>query len=149
MLVAACAAACGQSPLPPRLGGLPRNRMWTGERAERLARQMFGRDLEPRDSIVAEYGRPGQLRVWLARFEDGVRAHQAVAAALDQVRESASPFSRPREESGRPGRWVFVGRGGHHAVWVSHRSVYWVIGDPTRLAVIMGELPPPAGGTVM
>jgi hypothetical protein len=149
LLLAAVVAACGQPPLPPRLAGLSRARVWTGPRATRLAERTYEVGLRPKDSVVAEYGRPGDLRVWLARFRDSVQAHQALESVLERMRDSHSSWEIPRDYHGDPGRWYTVGPGGHHALWVSRRTVLWVTGEPARVTSSLARLPHPDRGTWM
>ena len=139
-------AACGRSPLPPRLAGLLRTRTFSGARAARMMREIHGREVAPSDSAVADYGKPARLRVWLTRYPDGVSAHRAFAAMLAALRSPASPFPPPRQDPSRAGRWSTVQGRTHHVFWVSERSVYWLEGDPGVVFTAADELPEPTTG---
>jgi hypothetical protein len=142
MLLATAVLACGRAPLPPRLGGLPRTRMWTGARADNLTRHLPMKEFQPRESTVAEYGAPGQLRVLLARYRDGVEAHRALALILEHLSRSESRFSPPRERRDSPGHWYTVAPDGRHEVgWVSDGTLFWVMGEPRAVERAMTRLP--------
>jgi hypothetical protein len=138
--------ACGQAPLPAHLGGLPRGRVWTGKNAARLVDRMHGRPVAPLDSTVAQYGRSGQLRVWLSRYADPAAANRALAAMVDRLSSGETPFLPPHEQAGDPGRWYTIGPGGHHVLWVSGKTLYWLEGDPAVLFRALVELPEPRRG---
>jgi len=139
-------AACARTPLPARLGGLARGKVWQGERAARLVEELHGKAVAPESSAVAEYGRGRELRLYLSRFPDGARANRTLAAMLARLRSGETPFTPPRELRELPGRYFMLGPGGHHAVWAVGDSVYWLTGDPTRLRQAVGELPAPPTG---
>ena len=147
MLVAAVLlAGCARAPVPARLGGLTRSKVWQGERAARLVGELHGGDVAPTSSTVASYGRRGELRLYLSIFPDGARANRTFAAMLARLESGETPFSRPRELRETPGRWFTVGPGGHHALWAAGSSVYWLTGDPNRLQQAVSELPAPPSG---
>lgn len=137
---------CGVAPLPTRLGGLRRVRVWTGQRAARMVTQLHGRQVTAADSTIAQYGRTGELRVWLTRYPDGIKAAAGLKAMLAGLRSGRTPFARPQELPDQPGRWFTVGPGGHHALWVSGSVLYWVEGQPERVQRAVEELPAPSTG---
>jgi len=137
-------ATCGQTPLPPRLAGLSRSRVVAGPQAERLVRRLHGRDVTAAAITVAEYGRRGQLRVWLARYPDFPTAHRELRTMLAAIRERPTPFQRPWEDPRMPNRWITVGNGAHHLLWVSGRSLFWLEGAPEAVFAAAEELPAPA-----
>ena len=139
-------AACARAPVPARLGGLARSRVWQGERAARLVEELHGRAVAPASSTVAEYGRGGELRLYLSSFPDGAEANRILAAMLTRLESGDTPFTPPRELREQPGRWFTVGPGGHHALWAVGSSVYWLTGDPLRLQQATAELPAPPTG---
>ncbi len=113
-----------------------------------MAARLHGRDVAPADSTVAEYGQPGQLRVWLSRFPDGVEAERALERMVDGMGSGRTPFAVPRPESGGAGRWITVGPGGHSALWASGRLLFWLQGEPEAVMRAADELPPPSGGQI-
>ena len=137
---------CGAAPLPSHLGGLRRARVWTGQRATNMVTRLHGRQVAAGSSTVAEYGRRGELRVWLTRYPDAAKASTDLKAMLARLRSGATPFTRPLEQSDQPGRWFTVGPGGHHALWVAGSALYWVEGEPGRVQRAVGELPRPSAG---
>jgi len=143
-LLAVTVAACGQAPLPPRLGGLRRSRVWTGERAARMISELHGKRVAPVNSTIAEYGKDGRLRVWLSRYPDPSHAQRAFAAMLARLGSGDAAFTKPRQEPDDPGRWFTVGPGGHHVLWASGASIYWVQADPGLLERALLELPGPS-----
>jgi hypothetical protein len=145
-LVSALLASCGRAPLPPRLAGLTRTRVWSGASAARLVAELHGKQVAPPASTVAEYGTRGELRVYLAHFANGASARQALRGMLAGLASGATAFSPPREESGAPGRWSTVGPGGHHLLWMCDSTLYWVAGDPDHVLRAAGELPAPSTG---
>ncbi len=146
MLVIVAVTACARAPLPRRLGGLTRTRVWSGERAARLMEELHGREVAPASSAVAEYGRTGQLRLYRSRFADVATAHGTFMLMLGRLETGDSPFSPPREISEYPGHWFTVGPGGHNALWESDESVYWLAGDPELVQRAVEELPAPSAG---
>lgn len=111
-----------------------------------MVAELHGRDVAPDDSTVADYGRSGQLRVWLSRFTDGVEAQKVLTRMVDGMRSGGTPFAEPREENGATGRWVTVGPGGHNLLWTSGRALYWLQGEPSAVMGAADELPPPSRG---
>jgi hypothetical protein len=144
--IAMLVAACGRAPLPARLGGLARTKVWQGERAARLVEELHGKAVAPVSSAVAEYGRAGELRLYLSSFPDGAEANRTLAAMLVRLESGETPFMPPRELRDQPGRWFTVGPGGHHALWAAGSSVYWLTGDPLHLQRAAAELPSPPTG---
>jgi hypothetical protein len=139
-------AACGASPLPSRLAGLPRSHMVVGLQAARLLDRVHGRDVAPADTSVAEYGRGAPLRVWMSRYSDGVTAQRILAEMLAGMRRDDSPFLRPSEDSTMPGRWTTADAAAHHVLWVTGRTLYWLEGRPELVFRAADELPPPSVG---
>ncbi len=146
LLAVVVLAACARTPLPKRLGGLVRTRVWSGESAARLMEELHGRSVAPASSAVAEYGRAGQLRVYRSRFADPAAAHGTLVRMLGRLETGDTPFSPPRELREYPGHWFTVGPGGHHALWESDESVYWLTGDPDMLQRAVEELPAASSG---
>lgn len=150
MLLTAAVLACGHAPLPPRLGGLPRTRMWTGARADSLTQHLPMQEVRPRESMVAEYGAPGQLRVLLARYRDSVQAYRALSVILEHLSRAESPFSPPRERRDSPGHWYTVAPDGRHEVgWVSDGTLFWVMGEPRAVERAMSRLPEATRGELI
>ena len=139
-------AACGQTRVPVRLAGLHRVHVWTGARAVRMMAELHGADVAPRDSAVADYGAPGQLRMWTSRYPDEVHATVALTRMVEGMRAGHSRFSTPRPLEGAPGRWLTVGPGGHNVLWASGPTVYWLQGEPDAVLRAADELPPPSRG---
>jgi hypothetical protein len=137
--------ACARSPLPVRLAGLHRTRVWTGSRAARLIAGMHGEDVAPRASMVADYGASGELRVYLSVFANGPEAARVLARMLDGMRSGGTPFTPPQPD-GTSGRWVTFGLGSHHLLWVSEGRLYWLQGIPEAVRNAAAELPPPSPG---
>lgn len=137
---------CGMAPLPSHLGGLRRARVWTGQRAANMVARLHGRQVTAGNSTVAEYGRRGELRVWLTRYPDAAKASTGLKAMLARLRGGGTPFARPLEPPDQPGRWFTVGPGGHHALWVAGSALYWVEGNPARVERALSELPLPSSG---
>ncbi len=119
--------------------------MWTGESAARLIAKMHGRDVAPRSSVVAEYGREGELRVFLSVYPNAEEAGRVLARMLDAMRSGGTPFTPPRAD-GDSGRWATFGPGGHHMLWVSHRRLYWLQGLPEAVEQAATELPAATAG---
>lgn len=145
LALAAVLAACAAPPLPLRLAGLHRSRVWTGESAVRLIGQMHEKDVAPRASMVAEYGGRGELRVYLSIYPSDGQAARVLAQMLEGMRSGDTPFTMPRPE-GTSGRWFTFGPGGHHLLWVSRSRLYWVQGVPEAVQEAAAELPPPSPG---
>jgi len=139
-------AGCARAPLPRRLGGLTRTRVWSGESAAKLMEELHGRSVAAASSTVAEYGRAGQLRLYRSRFGDAATAHGTLLRMLSRLETGETPFSPPRELRDYPGHWLTVGPGGHHALWESDESVYWLAGEPGRVQQAVEELPAPSSG---
>ncbi len=137
-------AACARPGLPPRLAGLRRAHVWTGARAARMMAGLHGKDVAPADATVADYGGAGQLRVWLARYPDGVEAEKVLARMVSGMSAGRTPFAPPRVQTGTPGRWITVGPGGHSALWASGRLLFWLQGEPEAVIRAAAELPAPS-----
>jgi hypothetical protein len=127
-----------------RLAGLHRTHLWSGAQAARMMAKLHGKEVAPRDSTVADYGRDGQLRVWLSRYPDGVEAERVLARMVDGMRTGRTPFAAPRVQGGASGRWITVGPGGHSALWASGRLLFWLQGDPGAVMRAADELPTPS-----
>jgi len=138
--------SCTRPAVPPRLGGLSRSKVLTGARAARAIDALHGSDVAPQRSFVADYGRRGELRLYVSFFAGPAGAQRALSAMLAGLRGGRTPFRSPRRDNQRPDRWFTVGPGGHHVVWVSGSSVYWLAGFPGLLDRAMDELPPPSRG---
>jgi len=111
--------------------------------------ELHGKSVAPNDSIVADYGRQGQLRVWLSRYPDGVEAERVLSLMVDGMSSGRTPFAQPRAQTGVPGRWVTVGPGGHSALWASGRLLFWLQGEPAAVMRAADELPPPSHGQLI
>lgn len=116
----------------------------TGRQAARLVAHAHGTDVAPPDSLVADYGRRRELRVWMARYGDFPAAHRALTKMLDAMRRGSTPLSPPWEDPRSPNRWATVGNGAHHLVWVRGRSLYWLEGEPSAVFRAADELPAPS-----
>ena len=146
LVVAILAAACAQAPLPGRLAGLTRTRLYTGLRAVRMLNELHTHSLAPHSAAVGVYGRGGELRVWLARFADGAEAQQVLRSMVGELQSDSSPFSPPRQQRDHPNRFYTVGPGGHHVFWVAGDGVYWLEARPDLIDGALEGLPgPPAG----
>ena len=143
----AVVAACARPLLPVRLAGLHRTRVWTGERATRIIAQLHGRQVAPGDSIVADYGAKGELRVYLSHYPDDAEAVRVLGTMIGAMRSGATPFTPPRQDTGDSGRWLTFGPGGHHELWVSQGRLYWLQGSPDAVQQAAAELPPPVAGS--
>lgn len=150
LLAAALAVAgCGRPPLPTRLSGLPRVRLFTGERAVRMLGELHARRLAPSSAAVGVYGRRGELRVWVARFANGDDAQTVLRTMLGRLRAGESSFSPPKQQAHRPNRYFSIGPGGHHVFWVAGDAVYWLEGRPDVIDAALDGLPgPPSGAWV-
>jgi hypothetical protein len=140
-------AACARPLLPVRLAGLHRTRVWTGERATRLIAQLHGRQVTRGDSIVADYGARGELRVYLSHFPDDAEAVRVLGSMIGAMRSGTTPFTPPHQDAGDSGRWLTFGPGGHHELWVSQGRLYWLQGSPEAVQQAAAELPPPVAGS--
>ncbi len=111
-----------------------------------MVARLHGKDVAPVDSTVADYGRDGQLRVWLARYPDGVEAEKVLTRMVAGMRSGRTPFSTPFAQPDAPGRWITVGPGGHSVLWASGRLVFWLQGEPEAVLRAADELPAPSRG---
>ncbi len=139
--------ACAQPPLPSRLAGLHRTRLYTGQRALRMLGELHARRLAPKSAVVGVYGRQGELRVWLARFADGEEAHQVLRAMLERLDSGGTSFSAPRQQREWPNRFFSLGPGAHNVFWVADDAVYWLEGPPVYIDPALADLPAPPSGT--
>ena len=146
LLFVAALAACARPAVPSRLAGLSRTQLWSGARAAGMVARLHGKSVSPESSTVADYGRPGQLRVWLSRFPDGVEAQRVLGRMVDGMSSGRTPFEQPHEQRESPGRWITVGPGGHSVLWASDRFVYWLQGEPDTVMKAADELPAPSRG---
>jgi hypothetical protein len=146
LAVLAIAAACAKPAVPVRLGGLVRSKVLTGERAVRAIGTLHGSAVAPQRSFVADYGRRSELKLYVSHFPGPAGAQRAMSAMLAGLRGGRTPFRPPRRDDRWPDRWFTVGPGGHHVVWLSGSSVYWLAGAPDRLERAMEELPAPSRG---
>ena len=146
LLCALAFTACARPVLPARLAGLRRTHLWAGASAAKMVAQLHGRSVAPESSTVADYGRSGQLRVWLSRFSDGVQAERVLARMVDGMSAGRTPFQQPREQTEAPGRWITVGPGGHNALWASGSLLFWLQGEPDAVMRAADELPAPSRG---
>ena len=140
-------AACARPPLPIRLAGLHRNRVWTGTRAATMIGEMHGKQVVPTSSMVADYGTNGELRVYLSLYADETQAFRVLERMLKGMGSGNTPFAPPRQEPGGTGRWLTFGAGGHHLLWVSKGRVYWLQGFPDVVQGAAAELPKPSSGS--
>ncbi len=108
--------------------------------------KLHGKVVAPRTSMVADYGRRGELRVYFSQFSDDASAARALDAMLVGMSTGRTPFARPQKEPGGTGRWVTFGPGGHHLLWVSKGCVYWLQGAPGTVEDAAAELPAPTMG---
>jgi hypothetical protein len=145
-VVIALAGACAKPAVPVRLGGLARSKVMTGPRAARAIAALHGRDVAPHTSTVARYGRAGELHLYVSDFAGPAGAQRALTAMLAGLQSGRSSFRAPRRDDLRPDRWFTIGPGGHHVLWVSGSSVYWLAGYPGLLDRAMAQLPPPSHG---
>ncbi len=140
-------AACARPPLPIRLAGLHRNRVWTGTRAATMIGEIHGKQVVPTSSMVADYGTNGELRVYLSLYADETQAFRVLERMLKGIGSGNTPFAPPRQEPGGTGRWLTFGPGGHHLLWVSRGRVYWLQGLPDAVQGAAAELPKPSSGS--
>ncbi len=140
-------AACSRLPVPPRLGGLARQRVWTGARAGQLLDELHGTHVAAAACAIAEYGPDGELKLWLSRFSEPAQAQRVLDVMLARMERGTTPFAAPRQEADDPGRWFTFGPGGHHVLWVSGATLYWLQGEPARLSRGLAELPRPSTGS--
>ena len=149
LLCAVAFTACTRPTLPVRLAGLHRTNVWSGARAAKMVAQLHGKSVAPESSTVADYGRSGQLRVWLSRFADGVEAARVLARMVDGMSAGRTPFTQPRLQSDASGRWITVGPGGHSVLWASGHLLFWLQGEPDAVMRAAGELPAPTRGQLI
>ncbi len=140
------ACTCTRPLLPPRLAGLHRTRVWTGERAARLIAELHGKQVAPRSSLVADYGARGELRVYVSLYQDDAEAFGVLGTMIGGMRSGRTPFSPPQQETAGSGRWLTFGPGGHNELWVSQGRLYWLQGLPDAVQQAAAELPPPVAG---
>jgi hypothetical protein len=69
-----------------------------------------------------------------------------MTAMLAGLHSGRSRFRKPQRDDLRPDRWFTVGPGGHHVLWVSGSTVYWLAGYPGLLDRAMAQLPAPSHG---
>jgi hypothetical protein len=141
------ALACSRVPTPPHLAGLHRTAVVTGARAERLATWMHPATVAPLSTTIADYGRRGELRLYLSTFPNQESAFRAFDAMIQGIRAGDTAFRVLREDPALPGRWVTYGPGGHHMIWVSRRQLFWLQGDPETVERAAAELPAPLIGS--
>lgn len=147
LLAVTALAACTRPGLPIRLAGLHRSRVWTGERAVRMIARMHGKQVAPTNSMVADYGARGELRVYLSLYADNADAFRVLGRMIVGMRSGGTPFTSPQQESGGSGRWLTFGPGGHNELWVSQGRLYWLQGSPGAVQQAAAELPPPVAGS--
>jgi hypothetical protein len=140
------AGACAKPAVPTRLGGLVRSKVLTGGRAARKIAALHGREVAPRTSVVAEYGRSGALHLYVSEFAGPAAAQRAMTAMLAGLHSGRLSFHAPQRDDLRPDRWFTVGPGGHHVLWVSGSRVYWLAGYPGLFDGAMAQLPAPSHG---
>jgi hypothetical protein len=145
--MAAVLAACARAPLPVRLAGLHRTHVWTGERAARMIAQLHGKKVAPANSVVADYGAKGELRIYLSTYPDAGEASRVLETMIRGMRSGGTSFTSPREESAGSGRWLTFGPGGHHELWVSQGRLYWLQGSAEAVQEAAAELPAPVAGS--
>ncbi|MCU0222722.1 MAG: hypothetical protein MUF27_01340 [Acidobacteria bacterium] len=136
--------ACAAPPrelTPAQLAGRPRTRLEQGDAARQAIGHLHGKDVAPVESAVASYGADGRLVLFASRFADAPAAEQTLRAMLGRMAPGGTPFSPPVADPARPGTWLCVGPGGHHALWAAGDVVFWVQGDPAGVAAGRGELP--------
>jgi len=147
LILATFLVACTRPPLPIRLAGLHRTRVWSGERATRLIAEMHGRQVAPRTSMVADYGARGELRAYVSLYRDDAEAFGVLGTMIGGMRSGHTPFTPPQQEAGGSGRWLTFGPGGHHELWVSQGRLYWLQGLPDVVQQAAAELPAPVTGS--
>ena len=146
LILATSLVACAHPPLPNRLAGLHRTRVWTGERAARLIAELHGKQVAPRSSMVADYGARGELRAHVSLYRDDAEAFGVLGKMIGGMRSGRTPFSPPQQESAGAGRWLTFGPGGHNELWVSQGRLYWLQGLADAVQQAAAELPPPVAG---
>ncbi len=140
LAVVACAAPPREL-TPAQLAGRPRTQLETGDAARQAIGHLHGKDVAPVESAVAVYGTDGRLVLFASRFADAPAAEATLRAMLERMAPGGTPFSPPVSDPARPGTWLSVGPGGHHALWAAGDVVYWVQGDPAAVASGCEELP--------
>jgi hypothetical protein len=118
----------------------------TGSKAAGMMAELHGRPVAPRSSVVAQYGRGNEVRVWLSRYADPAEARRVVEAMVAGIQRGGTPFHPPWPDSEARGRWLTYGAGGHHALWAAGTNVYWLEAEPAFLFEAMSQLPQPPGG---
>lgn len=126
---------------PAQLAGVPRSRLEQGEAARQAIGHLHGKDVAPVESEVASYGDGARLVLFASRYPDPPAAQRTLKTMIERMAPGGSPFSPPVADPTRPGTWLTVGPGGHHALWVAGDTVYWLQGDPAALAAARRELP--------
>jgi hypothetical protein len=147
LLAVTALAACARAPLPVRLAGLHRSRVWTGSRAARMVAEMHGKQVAPANSMVADYGAKGELRVYLSLYGNDAEAFRVLGRMVVGMRSGGTPFAPPQQEPGGSGRWLTFGPGGHSVLWVSGDRLYWLLGSPDAVRQAASELPAPIAGS--
>ena len=138
------ALACSSSPrelTPAQLAGFHRARLEQGDAARQAIGHLHGKDVAPIESAVAMYGEGERLVLFASRFADAPAAQRTLRTMLERMIPGGTPFSPPVANPARPGTWLTVGPGGHHALWASGSVVYWLQGDPAALDAARRELP--------
>jgi hypothetical protein len=146
LIALALALACTRVMVPPHLGGLARRGVVVGERAARMIAALHGKAVAPHASAVAEYGERGELRLFLARYQDHGEASDVLARMVARMASGATPFSPPRLHGALQGRYLTFGPGGHNVLWVAGATVYWLQGGAADIERALPELPAPAAG---
>ncbi|MEW6336542.1 MAG: hypothetical protein ACOY3Y_12770 [Acidobacteriota bacterium] len=144
---ALAAVGCAQAPLPSRLAGMRRTKVVSGPRAVQMIVRMHDSKTAPPMAAVAEYGRGGRLRVWMARYDDAGAAERILLRMVGRLSSTGAPFSPPRQSLEWPRRWFSVGPNGHHVFWAAGADVYWIEGDPAFVPRALEGLPAPSTGS--
>lgn len=135
--------ACSAEPrvlTPSQLAGLSRSRLEQGDSARQAIGHLHGKDVAPLESAVAVYGEDGRLVLFASRFTDPSTAERTLRTMLERMAPGGTPFAPPIADPARPGTWLTVGPGGHHALWAAGDVVYWLQGDPAALDAARREL---------
>lgn len=109
--------------------------------------EMHGKQVAPRNSMVADYGARGELRVYVSLYRDDAEAFRVLGTMIRGMRSGRTPFTPPQQETGGSGRWLTFGPGGHHELWVSQGRLYWLQGAADAVQQAAAELPPPVAGS--